>query len=233
MPKRFIILFVILGISSSSNAQIDDLPKLPYFNLSFNSRFYKPDSNLVQYEKIKNQHNVFIRRTYYENGSLQSQVTVNRNLRENMHAEYVDDSDDIQIRIEKKYVDQMNGEFIEYFKKKSYNKNNIKFKGHFKNNKPIGAFEFYDFFGDKTIVNFNSNGEVEGEYLEFYFIPETNSYKLKCSGQFEKVKIKNYVYDANTYSKKEEVELLIKRVGTWLSFDINENEIGRTVYQWK
>ncbi len=210
--------------------QLNDLPNLSFFEQEIDSSSYVmiTNNNLLE-EETK-----YIRTDFFDNNQIIRIVEVERfNARDTLLEQNL--SGGSLIKINSEIRDIYDGSYKEFWIKSLKDSiiKSIKIKGQFINNIPTGEFEFYDTYGDKSIVNFNKDGKIFGEYFEFYYVPETDEYKLKMEGQFECTNVQAYEFDFDIYKKKLKTKKSTRRIGKWIYYDLEGNEIGSTLYSWK
>lgn len=184
-----ILIFFLSGLFCI--AQDYQLPKYKSFydlrdlwkdSITQNQKEYWENGNLkIEYKDIEGSY-IKLKKMYYENGILKMEAEVfQRYVSDTMYIE--NELGDLKVVPYIGYEDVFEGIYFEYFDKRYPYRDSTLTKGQFNYNKPIGTWQFYNgkYY---TFLNFNSDGYLDGEYLECY---SNNKNHIHLKGQFKSI----------------------------------------------
>ncbi len=240
--KNF-ILFILIFSSINSFAQDYELPKMKWFkyesyawkdSITANQiKLYSNGNLKLDYVNIGNSKK--IRREYFEEGGLKLTIEVKQKYR----VDSVYDIDPITgistLNLYSGYRDIPDGKYIEYkkpFRRK--NKSVLITYGNYLNGKMQGKWETMS----KNLVNkitatYNSEGYLDGEYIEFYDTRYFNKEIIKWKGTFKVFKSKETILDPITGKLETIISSINERFGTWTLYDMEGKIICEVNYSWK
>lgn len=103
----------------------------------------------------------------------------------------------------------------------------IKATGTLIGNLKVGEWTFFDWNKNKFIVNYSSEGKLEGNYKEYYYDDKTDTYNLKVKGQFGtrtyKLKFGNEYKDVRK----------TRRIGKWEYYSEQNELLEVVIHKWK
>lgn len=234
--KQYISLVTVLFLLCSQlEAQVSDLPVLKTTATYVKNKldrtervnlFWEDGSKKVDYVL---EDSVMLRNEYYRNGHMKSSSELILELGQDTVSRY-DDSigRDVGV-VARRPVDVLDGKYIEYsFEDAGV----IKVQGQHKRFKKVGEWYVVDErTRDKTVINFNEHGELEGPYAEYYYNWKDGSYILKREGAF---KVFEYDTVVQSRSGKESIRSIreSRRAGIWRYYTRDGVVLEQTEYKW-
>lgn len=234
---RIAIGLLLVLSSCLINAQIDELPSFKNSVYFKEGRYEKNDT--IRRNKIysDNQPHVIyttegsslVRTEFYPNGRLKSKSQIIQKIGIDTTHYFDFYSRKSKIIILKSLLDIPNGDYIDYHNVGITNK--IKSKGKCKMYTRTGNWDFYERNGNKIEAYFNTEGDLDGLYKEYYFHPADSTYTIKVEGQFG---IKNYDDNYKTKSGKiwTDSKKEIRRIGVWNYYSRDGTLKEITTHKW-
>ena len=187
-----------------------------------NQKEYWTNGNLkVKYENIGQ--NKKLKKEYFEEGRLKLTVEVSQVYAIDTCLVEEPKTWEIKEVVEKGFTDIADGEYIEYHEP-IYSPEDIPIaKGYYRNGKRIGQWEIE--ISNKNIyvvANFNTQGQLEGQYIEYFLEYGKEINKIKWLGQYNVVPTIDLKWDHQLKKYKSLSYMESRKVGVWQRF----NELG-------
>jgi len=223
------------------NAQISNLPEVDKYHridppesrkISPQDKSYWDNGNLkVEYRL--NPDSSYTRYEYFNNATIRLKADIEFAYSIDTTIAFNDSINDYEIVIIKRLYDRLHGSYEEYFKSYENETPKIKMKGQHTNYYKTGEWVLFDRrTGNRTHVNFNQDGEIDGIYEEYYFIRNDSTYQLKIKGQFGKKKINHISTRRSTGKKRHYTTEEIRRIGRWEYLSKNGGLLEFVNYTW-
>ena len=239
MKNKFTLLFSLLTISSF--CQNYEMPVMKnycmekiycgYDTTAKNQKAYWDNGNIkVEYFDIANGKK--LRKDYFKEGRIKITVEVYQIFVADTNYIENPETGELNIFVLKRYRDVVDGQYIEYHEP-TYSKEDIPVTlGQYKNDKQSGKWQTEKGAGGPIVTaTYNADGELDGEYIEYYDDPfETKMKKTEWKGQYGILTVTKLMEDfkTNTYVKKTFQES--RKVGVWKLFDRDGKVLETVTY---
>lgn len=130
-----------------------------------------------------------------------------------------------------KLVDIPDGPYTEYLQGDF--KNHVKVQGRCSHFRRVGTWTYFDYDWQKTVATFNSDGQLEGPFEEYYYNPKTKTYLIKVRGRYEPKTYQESVTPFFENVRNPQIIQESKRVGTWTTYSRDGAIIQEAIYTWK
>jgi len=177
---------------------------------------------------------IYTRQDYYDDGSLKAKYNVR------VHGEFRRDTTLNEEKTKLKVItteglrDYPFGLVEEYHSvyKIPQTKARIKKRAKIKDGKIDGKLMYYPRMEEILIIaEYNENGEIEGQYNEFY-LSSGNISRSKCKGQYGYVVREKKLFNPDTYSYEKQSISEIQKVGQWEYYSSNGDLVSRQNFEW-
>jgi len=235
----FLITFLVLTISIFS--QHYELPKMKKYTLerciwpdtiTQNQKKYWNNGNIkVEYENTGGDRK--IRKEYFENGKLKLRVELKQECLKDTFYVTSPETGEVKIKVKSYCVDVLDGKYIEYL-----NQTNVESEapitiGQYSNNKMFGVWKsVIGKYNSAVKATFNKDGNLDGEFIQFYSSYNRPDQKIMWKGQFGLENISMETIDPETGKIIRKEFMNNKPIGTWYLYDISGNVIGQVTYKW-
>lgn len=219
MKKYILLYFLVFSVFYNVAAQINDLPKFKSYVWFEESDCEYNDINIIPRDRVRTngdpyisyykEDSILIREEYFKNGGLKSKAEITNTI--DCDTMFVNDpgTGESGVVVLCRLFDIANGQYIEY------SRGHVKNTGKCKNSRRIGEWTFFDPEGNKTIANFNQDGQFVGKYREYYFNPADSTYTVKIEGEYGLKQFETTYKTRVTGEQKKVNTSEVRRVGNW------------------
>lgn len=189
------------------------------------------DNGVKRVDYLNLENGTKLKREYYYEGRLKIEVIVIQYFKIDTVCFIDVDTEEEITEINIGYTDIPNGSYKEYHKPNYSNHDIVKTFGQYKNGKMVGLWSSKHGGLNYTVTaNFNSKGQLEGEFCQYYSNYKNPLKEIKIKGKYARIKTKRYLkdYTLNKYVVEEIV--LCRRIGKWEFFDKDGRILETTIY---
>lgn len=236
---RNLIIILLTSLSNVCYSQSNNLPQLQDYSLLStrwqdtiisHQKLFWPNGK-VKLDYVQLHDSIKLRKEYFESGNLKLTAEIYQSYY--IESFYINDTAKPGTLIRKEsagYIDMLHGNYYEYWDATGVT---AKTSGFFKHGKQVEEWKERQDDASLIIANYNSNGQLEGPYFEYFFNGFNERADIKWKGQFSVVSHSFTEQDEMTLKPIGQSEITESvRSGIWEHYNRSGELLETLIYQW-